>query len=139
MTRTSSPLASCTPDHAAIRVPDFEQAVEWYAAVLDFRLLKSVSIRDLTFGFISPAGSDSFRIEILAGPGAAERPPYEDLRGSYNMSGWHHLGMRVDDIDAAVAELTRRHVRIVSEPHDVPAMAPAASPSSPIRGATCLN
>ncbi len=120
--KTSSPFASWKVDHAGIRVPDFEEAVAWYTNVLDFRLLESVSLGNLTFGFISPAADDVFRFEILAGPGAAERPPYDDLHESYNLSGWHHLGIRVDDVDATVAELKRRGVRIVSEPHDVAVM-----------------
>jgi hypothetical protein len=33
---TSSPLASLKVNHAAIRVPDFDTAVAWYADKLDF-------------------------------------------------------------------------------------------------------
>ncbi|WP_216839108.1 VOC family protein [Caulobacter sp. S45] len=117
--KTSSPFASWRIDHAGIRVPDFDEAVAWYTSTLDFRLLKSVSIGKLTFGFIAPATDDSFSFEILAGPGAAERPRYEDFHDSYNLSGWHHLGIRVDDVDATVDELRRRGVKIVSAPHDV--------------------
>jgi catechol 2,3-dioxygenase-like lactoylglutathione lyase family enzyme len=116
---TSSPFASWKIDHAGIRVPDFEEALAWYTKMLDFRLIRTVSIGPLTFGFFSPAGNDSFSIEIMAGPGAASRPPYDDLHASYNLSGWHHLGMRVDNVDDAIDQLKRRGVKIVSEPHDV--------------------
>jgi len=115
----ASPFASWKINHAGIRVPDFEEAIAWYTNTLDFRLLSSVTLGKLTFGFISPATDDSFSFEILAGPGAAERPAYENFHDSYNLSGWHHLGMRVDDVDAAVDELKLRHVKIISEPHDV--------------------
>lgn len=117
--KTNSPFASWKLDHAGIRVPDFEEAVAWYTGTLDFRLVRSVSIGKLTFGFISPATDDSFSFEILAGPGAADRPPYQDFHDSYNLSGWHHLGIRVDDVDATVEELRRRGVKIVREPGDV--------------------
>jgi catechol 2,3-dioxygenase-like lactoylglutathione lyase family enzyme len=117
-----SPFASWKVNHAGIRVPDFEEAVAWYTNTLDFRLLRSVSLGKLTFGFVSPATDDYFSFEILAGPGAAERPPYADFHDSYNLSGWHHLGIRVDDIDATVEELKRRGVDIISEPHDVAAL-----------------
>ena len=120
--KISSPFASWRVDHAGIRVPDFDEAVAWYTSTLDFRLLKSVSIGKLTFGFIAPAADDSFSFEILAGPGAAERPRYEDFHDSYKLSGWHHLGIRVEDVDAAVEELRRRCVKIVSEPYDVPVL-----------------
>jgi catechol 2,3-dioxygenase-like lactoylglutathione lyase family enzyme len=117
--KTASPFASWKVDHAGIRVPDFDEAVAWYTNTLDFRLLRSVSIGKLTFGFISPATDDSFSFEILAGPGATDRPAYENFHDSYNLSGWHHLGIRVDDVDATVEELKRRRVKILSEPHDV--------------------
>jgi glyoxylase I family protein len=44
------------------------------------------------------------------------------LHDSYNMSGWHHPGFSVDNVDDVIAELKRRDVTIASEPHDVPAM-----------------
>jgi len=118
----SSPFASLKINHAAIRVPDFDKAIAWYAEKLDFRSRQSVSLGGLTFAFLYPAGDDSFHFELLAGPGAAERPAYKDLHDSYNMSGWHHPGFRVDSVDAVIDELKRRGVTIVSEPHDVAAM-----------------
>jgi len=115
----SSPLASLKINHAAIRVPDFDMAVAWYADKLDFRLKQTVSVAGLSFGFLYPAGDDSFHFELMAGPGAAERPTYENLHDSYNMSGWHHPGFSVDSVDAVIDELKRRDVTIASEPHDV--------------------
>jgi catechol 2,3-dioxygenase-like lactoylglutathione lyase family enzyme len=118
----SSPLASLKINHAAIRVPDFDAAVAWYADKLDFRSKQTVSVAGLSFGFLYPAGDDSFHFELMAGPGAAERPAYKDLHDSYNMSGWHHPGFSVDSVDAVIDELKRRDVTIASEPHDVLAM-----------------
>ena len=109
-------------NHVAIRVPDFDTAIAWYAEKLDFRSRQSVSLAGLTFAFLYPAADDSFHFELLAGPGAAERPPYKDLHDSYNMSGWHHPGFIVDNVDAVIDELKRRDVTIASLPHDVPAM-----------------
>ena len=100
----------------------FDTAVAWYADKLDFRLKQSVSVAGLSFGFLYPAGDDSFHFELMAGPGAAERPPYKDLHDSYNMSGWHHPGFSVDSVDDVINELKHRDVTIASEPHDVPAM-----------------
>jgi glyoxylase I family protein len=117
-----SPFASLKINHAAIRVPDFDTAVAWYADELDFRLKRSVSFAGPTFGFLYPTEDDSFHFELLAGPGAAERPPYKDLHDSYKTSGWHHPGFRVDSVDDSIDELKRRGVTIVSQPHDVAAM-----------------
>ena len=119
---SSSPFASLKMNHTAIRVPDFNAAVAWYADKLDFRSNQTVSVAGLSFGFLYPAGDDSFHFELMAGPGAAERPAYRDLHDSYNMSGWHHPGFSVDSVDAVIDELKRRDVTIASEPHDVPSM-----------------
>jgi glyoxylase I family protein len=85
-------------------------------------LKQSVSVAGLSFGFLYPAGDDIFHFELMAGPGAAERPAYKDLHDSYNMSGWHHPGFSVESVDDVVDELKRRCVTIVSEPHDVAAL-----------------
>ncbi len=118
----SSPLASLKINHTAIRVPDFDTAIAWYAEKLGFQLKKSGSVAGLSFGFLYPAGDDNFHFELMAGPGATQRPPYKDLHDSYNMSGWHHPGFSVDSVDAVIDELKRRGVTIASEPHDVAAM-----------------
>ena len=81
-----------------------------------------MSLAGLTFAFLYLAGDDSFHFELLAGAGADNRRPYKDLHDSYKMSGWHHIGFRVESVDNAIDELKRRGVTIVSEPHDVAAM-----------------
>jgi glyoxylase I family protein len=120
--QVSNPLTSLKINHTAIRVPDFDIAVAWYADKLDFRLEQSVSVAGLSFGFLYPAGDDRFHFELMAGQGAVERPAYRDLHDSYNMSGWHHPGFVVDSVDDVIDELKRRDVTITSQPHDVPAM-----------------
>ncbi len=118
----SSPLASLKINPAAIRGPDLDAAIAWYADKLDFRSKQTVSVAGLSFGFLYPAGDDGFHFELMTGPGAAERPAYKDLHDSYNTSGWHHPGFSVDSVDDVIDELKRRYVTIASEPHDVPAM-----------------
>lgn len=115
----ANPFVSWKVDHAAIRVPDFDVALAWYTEKLGFRLKKQVSFAGLVFAFLSPAGNDDFTFEMLAGPGAANRPSYTDLHDSYKSAGWHHICFRVDDVDVAVGQLKQRAVAIVSEPHDV--------------------
>jgi glyoxylase I family protein len=118
---TSSPFASWKLEHAAIRVPDFETAVTWYIEKLDFRLVKISPLNEKTYGFLTaPAANSGFSIELIAGPGAENRPAYENLGSSLKLSGLHHLAFRVSSVDDTIAELLRRGVTIVSEPHDVP-------------------
>jgi glyoxylase I family protein len=117
---SSSPFASWKFEHAAIRVPDFEKAVAWYIEKLDFRFIMSSPLNEKTYGFLSaPAVDGGFIIELIAGPGAENRPAYEDLASSLKLSGLHHLAFRVSSIDDTIAELKRRGVTIVYEPHDV--------------------
>jgi catechol 2,3-dioxygenase-like lactoylglutathione lyase family enzyme len=109
-------------DHVGLRVPDRDAAVSWYTETLDFRVVDTVLLGEATtFTFLSPV-DDSFRLELLAGPGAAERPAYADLAASLGLSGWHHVCLRVDNVDETVGELKSRGVRIVHEPFDVPAI-----------------
>lgn len=118
---TLSPFASWKFDHIAIRVPDFDKAVAWYGEKLNFRLTRSVSLGEKMYGFLtSPAVEAGIIIELIAGPGAEHRPTYEDLGSSLRLSGLHHVAFRVNSADDAIAELKRRDVTIVSEPHDVP-------------------
>jgi catechol 2,3-dioxygenase-like lactoylglutathione lyase family enzyme len=120
--KDANPFASWKVDHAALRVPDFDAAIAWYTGKLNFRLRKHVSLAGLTFAFLSPGGDDSFIFELLAGPGADNRPTYPDLHASYKTGGWHHVCFRVESVDAAIEQLKQRAVTIVSEPHDVVAM-----------------
>lgn len=121
MATPTSPFQSWKGHHAGIRVPNFAEAVAWYAEKLDFRLTQSSQLGSTTFGFMSPAADDGFGIELLAHPNGAERPSYQDLGSSHNLMGWHHICFGVDDVSAGIAELESRGVKIVSAPFDVPA------------------
>lgn len=121
-TKTASPFTSMKGDHAAVRVPDFDAAIAWYTEKLDFRVMHIWPYGDLRLAYVAPAVDDSFRIEILAGPGADNRPSYKDLGDSLKHSGWHHICIRVDSTDDTIAELRRRGVTIVAEPFDLPAI-----------------
>jgi catechol 2,3-dioxygenase-like lactoylglutathione lyase family enzyme len=116
------PFTEWKVDHAAVRVPDFDAAVAWYTEKLDFRLTQSWVHGEMTFAYMSPATNQDFSFELLAGPGADARAQFEDLNGSFGLSGWHHVRLRVDSIEDTVKELKRRGVKIVSEPHDVAAI-----------------
>ncbi|QLS59447.1 VOC family protein [Klebsiella variicola] len=117
-TNSSSPFASIRGDHAGVRVPDLDAALAWYAEKLDFRLTASTQGAGLTWAFMAPANDHSFQIELAAGPGAVDRPANSELRDSLGVHGWHHVCLRVDDLDHALAELRLRGVKIVAGPID---------------------
>lgn len=118
--KTSSPFTSMKGDHAGIRVPDFDAAVAWYTEKLDFRVMHTWPYGDMKLAYVAPPVDDGFRIELLAGAGATDRPGYTDLGDSLALSGWHHICIRVDSTDDTVEELRRRGVTIVTEPFDLP-------------------
>ena len=118
--RTSSPFTSMKGDHVAVRVPDIDAALAWYTEKLDFRVVIRWPYGDLQLAYVAPPVDSTFKIELIAGPGAAARPPYRDLGDSLGASGWHHVCFMVDSVDATVGELRRRGVKIVQEPFDLP-------------------
>jgi len=118
----SSPFASWKGDHVGIRVPDFDAAAAWYTTALDFRVVRQMQLGEKTLAFLSPANDDSFHIEFIAGPGCEARPAYEQLADTHAVGGWHHMCMRVANVDDALVELQRRAVNIVSPARDAPGM-----------------
>jgi catechol 2,3-dioxygenase-like lactoylglutathione lyase family enzyme len=111
-----SPFADMRGDHSGMRVPDLAAAVEWYTKTLDFRLTATIEAVGLEWVFLSPPNDDSITIELAAGPGATDRPGGDDLEGSLKIHGWHHFCWRVVNIEATLAELRQRGVKIVVGP-----------------------
>lgn len=89
--------------HVAIIVSDYERAKEFYVEKLGFPVLRE-NFRaqrgdwklDLKFG--------DGELELFAIPGAPERPSYPEAQGL------RHLAFRVEDVEAAAAELERRGI-----------------------------
>ncbi len=94
-------------DHIHLRTRDPEAAAEYYSRVFDAKVLRSVqtdgqSRIDLDIGgvilFLAVVGGD-----------VQEAPSEQYL-------GLDHFGLRVDDIEAAAAELKRRGAEFSTEP-----------------------
>jgi catechol 2,3-dioxygenase-like lactoylglutathione lyase family enzyme len=117
---TENPFHGCRFDHVGVRVPDFAAAVAWYGEMPGFSLLHSMALGERTLAFLGPAGQGRAVIELVAGPGCALRPQPADLADSHALGGWHHLSLRVADVDAALALLARKGVTVVSGARDVP-------------------
>jgi catechol 2,3-dioxygenase-like lactoylglutathione lyase family enzyme len=107
-------------DHAGVRVPDIHEGIRWYTEKLDWRVVHRWPYGDLQLAYVAPPVDSTFKLELLAGPGALERAPYRDLGDSLRFAGWHHICLMVDDVDATIDELRRRGVTIVTEPFDLP-------------------
>jgi catechol 2,3-dioxygenase-like lactoylglutathione lyase family enzyme len=113
------PFSDWHVDHTGLRVSDMEMAVSWYVLTLGFRVVETISNGGLSFTFIAVPGDDSFRLELVAGPGVTLKPSFEDLSDSLTHGGWHHVCWRVESVDETVSELKRRGVKILGEPMDI--------------------
>lgn len=120
----SSPLASMAGHHVGIRVADFEASMRWFVEILDFRVIHAWTYGDQKLAYVAPPDDDRFFIEILGDgdPPPVPKPVCTDLEDSLRLAGHHHVCFHVGDVEALVAELRRRGVRIVAEPFLVPAV-----------------
>lgn len=100
-----SALPAFSADHVAVRVPDFDAAIQWYQETLDFRLIQRFKVGDLEMAFIAPQSSETFRIELVS-------LPRQETKGADAMWGWDHLCLSVADVDATLAALRSRGVSI---------------------------
>jgi catechol 2,3-dioxygenase-like lactoylglutathione lyase family enzyme len=92
-------------DHVAVRVPDFEAAIQWYQDKLDFKLIQRFKVGDLEMAFISPRSSEAFRIELLS-------MPRQETQAADSKWGWDHLCLSVADVDETLAALRSRGLTI---------------------------
>ncbi|UWE13794.1 VOC family protein [Actinacidiphila bryophytorum] len=111
---SSSPFASFRGHHVGLRVKDFEAAKDWYIEKLDFRVLHSWEGMNMFWAYLSPAADDDFHIEIMGGPGVErEAPVLDSVHESLAGTGILHFCLEVENVEAALAELTNRGVAVV--------------------------
>ena len=89
--------------HVAIIVSDYQRAKAFYVEKLGFPILRENFREDRGDWKLDLQFGDS-ELEIFYIPGAPERPSWPETRGL------RHLAFRVDDIEAAVAELAARGI-----------------------------
>ena len=119
-TNYSSPFASMTRNHGALRVPELDEARRWWVEKLDFRPVKEWSFGDLKLAYVAPPTDDSFFVELIGGGTPIPERPYTDLVNSLELAGYHHLCFMVQSVDETLAEVRKRGVKIVTEAFDLP-------------------
>jgi methylmalonyl-CoA epimerase len=98
-------------DHVGIAVKNLDEALAFYrdALGLHVEVPEEVASQRVRAHFI-PAGPSALELlEATAGDSAIAK--YIEKRGP----GLHHITLRVEDIEAALATLKSRHVRLVDE------------------------
>ena len=104
-------MKACKIDHLGIAVTSIDEALDVYHALgLAETRREEVESQGVRTAFL-PVGESS--IELLEP--TSESSPVRKFLGSRG-PGIHHVCFAVDDIDAALAELTRKGFRLI---HDV--------------------
>jgi lactoylglutathione lyase len=99
-------------DHIHLRSPNAEETAQWYERMFGATVIRSVqsdgrSRIDLNLGGIAVF------IAQVPQDGAVAQPPEPPYLGL------EHIGLRVDGIDAAVAELKQKGVEFTVEPKTI--------------------
>lgn len=116
-------LASMRAEHTAIGVPNFEESVRWYTEKLGFREVQRWTVKELPGVQLAYLDLNGFRMEVVGGGKRTGRtaPTATDFVDFYQtVQGYFHLSLRVDDVDAALAELNRRGVETFIPAADYP-------------------
>ncbi|HEX2343543.1 MAG TPA: methylmalonyl-CoA epimerase [Vicinamibacterales bacterium] len=100
-----------TLDHIGIAVADLEAALRFYrdALGLEIETPEEVASQRVRAHFI-PAGEAALELLEATAPDSPIAK-YLEKRGP----GLHHITLRVDDIDAALAQLKARGVRLIDD------------------------
>lgn len=105
-------IANLAFHHAAVSVPDLDQAIAWYGRVLGFAVESRFSIATLK-AEAAMLKRDGLRVEIFEVAGAAPLP--EDRRSPHADLGTHgnkHVAFQVPDIDALLESFERSGIDV---------------------------
>jgi len=100
-------------DHVALRVVDYNAAIDWYTTKLDFIVDREWPYGDMQLAYLS---NGAVKIEILGGSEAEPQVPPTNLADTFGSERIHHFCIAVEDLDATVEELRGRGVSFVGEP-----------------------
>jgi len=110
-------------DHVSLTVRDVEKSIEFYSKGLGMKLLRESIVHPTPETKYKNAYmySDHFLLELVpAEDSASQRESLETfqkaMRGSIGIA---HLGVRVRDINSAVARMKAAGATMIEEPHEV--------------------
>jgi lactoylglutathione lyase/glyoxylase I family protein len=109
-----SPFSTSVIHHIGLRVADVKAAATWLTTMLGFRVAREFQTMGLDFIMLSPAGVAAPVIELIGGqPLNPDRALSDDVQDVLKLPGLHHICLQVADLDACLADLKRRDVRIL--------------------------
>ena len=105
-------MTAFTYDHIHLRSPDAEETARWYERMFDAEIIRSVQSDgrprlDLKLGGVAVFIAQVPEVNAVAPP---PEPPY---------LGLEHIGLRVEGIDAVVAELKDKGAEFTVEPKTI--------------------
>lgn len=116
----TSAFATATHDHVAIRVADFDATVRWYGDKLGFVVDRRWAAPPYAGTELTPAylHLNNLVLEVVGGgnPRPSRIAP-ASVAELLAVEGYSHLCIRVDDIDAAQAELKAKGVYVYAGPN----------------------
>lgn len=98
-----------TSDHVHLRSLDAEKAAAFYVAAMGAKEVTRMDVRGALRVILDLGGLRVFVEQVPEGTSRPPEPPFV---------GIEHIGLGVNDIDAAVADLKARGVNIVVEPRE---------------------
>jgi lactoylglutathione lyase len=105
-------MAEFTYDHVHLRSPDPDATAAYYERMFGARIIKSVMSNGLPRTDLEIGGVMFFIAQVPADAPLSEKP-----EGSF--VGLDHMGLRVQNIDAVVAELKAKGAEFTVEPRTI--------------------
>jgi catechol 2,3-dioxygenase-like lactoylglutathione lyase family enzyme len=105
-------MAKFAYDHIHLRSPNAEETAQWYERMFGAEVIRSIQSDgrpriDLNLGGMAVFIAQVSREQVVGDP---PEPPY---------LGLEHIGLRVEGIDAVVAELKQKGVEFTVEPKTI--------------------
>ncbi|HEY3908310.1 MAG TPA: VOC family protein [Stellaceae bacterium] len=105
-------MTAFTYDHIHLRSPDAEETARWYERMFGAEIIRSVQSDgkprlDLKLGGVAVFIAEVPEVDAVAAP---PEPPH---------LGLEHIGLRVEGIDAVVAELKEKGAEFTVEPKTI--------------------